>query len=137
MRWFPLRFRLWQLMAAIALVSLVLGYRSWKLRMERLSRSYFEQSNHHVSQTDIFARRAYVERQRGDRYQLMAWTATKVGNATEAENLKSLAAKSYENFNEWNWLSRYHEALAWKYWRAEGRPWLPVEPDPPAPVPSP
>jgi hypothetical protein len=124
-------------MAAIALVALLLGYRSWKERMHRLSRSYFQRSNHHVSQADIAARQAYVERLRGDRYQRMAWAATEVGNEEEAGKLKRMAAKSFEKFDELNWLSRYHEELAWKYWRAESRPWLPVEPDPPTPVLSP
>jgi hypothetical protein len=124
-------------MAAIALVSLLLGYWSWKERMQRFSRSYSQQSNHHVSQAHIVAHRAHDERLRGDQYQQMAWAATKVWDEEKAEKLKRLAAKSYEKLNEWNWLSRYHDALAWKYWRAESRPWLPVEPDPPAPVPGP
>jgi hypothetical protein len=124
-------------MAAIALVSLLLGYRSWKERMQRLSRPYSQLSNHHVSQAHIAASRAHEERLRGDRYQQMAWATTKVGNEEEAEKLERLAAKSYEKFNELNWLSRYHDALAWKYWRAESRPWLPVDPDPPPPVPFP
>src|SRR5271170_884714 len=137
MRRLPLRFTLRQLMAAIALVSLLLGYRAWKERMQRLSRSYLQQSNLQASQADSAARRARDERLRGDQYQKMAWAAAEVGNEEEAEKLRRLAARSYEKFNELNWLSRYHDALAWKYWRAESRPWLPVEPDPLPPIPSP
>jgi hypothetical protein len=67
----------------------------------------------------------------------MDCAAAKLGEAEKSEKLRGLAAKAYERFNELNWLSRYHDALAWKYWRAESRPWLPVEPDPPRRAPDP
>jgi hypothetical protein len=90
-------------MAVIAVVSLVLGYYSWQARMRRLSRSYFHQSNHHVSQAHIVASRAYEERLKGDQYQQMALAAAVAGDEEKAEQLKRLAAKSRENFNELNW----------------------------------
>jgi hypothetical protein len=122
-------------MAAIALVSLFLGCRSWNERMQRLSRLYSQQCNEHFSKADIAARRASIERQRGDQYQQMPWDFTEARNEEEAGSLQRLAANSFQKFDELNWLSRYHDALAQKYWAAERRPWLPVEPDPSTPVP--
>jgi hypothetical protein len=134
MRFRP-RFTLRSMMAAIALASLFLGYRSWRERMDRLSHWYSRQSNDHLSKAHIIAARAYEERRRGDKYQEGALIAARAGDMKEAERLKGLAVESYERFDRLNWLSRHHDALAWKYWRASDRPWLPVNPDSAPPDP--
>ncbi len=103
--------------------------------MDRLSHTYSRQSSDHVSERYTIAARAHEERRRGDNYQGGALIAAKAGDDKEAQRLKELAAKSFERADKLNWLSRYHEALAWKYWRASDRPWLPVEPDPTPPDP--
>jgi hypothetical protein len=128
------RFTIRHIMIAIALVAILLGYWVWKGRMERISRFYSQESRFHVSEKFIVDGQAFDERLIAEKYERMAVAAMSRGDEAKAKQLRELGVKSRKRLDSLNWLSRYHETLAWKYLRAESRPWSPLEPDPPPPV---
>jgi hypothetical protein len=107
--------RRWMIAVAIVATLMAVGFEA--ARATRRAREYRVLANSHAAFRDIYFREAYrvhhaaVDRAAGDSSREMG-----------------LLVESHQRALAW-----YHHALAVKYRRAALYPWLPVEPDPPAP----
>ena len=104
------RFRLWQIMALVAVVAIILGV---AIGLTQRRMRFLKLAAYHRSQ--ITALVQHVDRSR----RVVLWIDRDGGKLEERPRL-----------------DYWHEELAEKYQAAALRPWLPVEADPPAPRPD-
>jgi hypothetical protein len=110
MRLLRVRFTIWRLMIAIAIIGLPLGLiaEEEEVRQRRLSESYRSLAAYHESRT-------------------VASIACSRTRCTFTDHRGRIMRSDEVRASDW------HRRLAEKYRHAAARPWLPVEPDPPLP----
>lgn len=124
------RYTVRRLMVAAGVTLLALGAgivwlrNPHRVRLAKLRSEYSSKAEFHGALERDFARLTEVQ----------AFSKAHGTSIREGRTVHFLVAQRPELVPRYLKLSRYHGSLKQKYWRAASYPWLPVSPDPPAPL---